>query len=90
MGAISHTQFLVWHEWLRRQWNKPNRTDHYLMQIDKDMINLAAKHPTSMSERKIKWTFGPVEEDKSKAAAKQRAELFEMHVMACAGVVPNG
>jgi len=32
-GPMTHRQFEVWQEWLNQQWNKPSRTDHYLLRI---------------------------------------------------------
>ena len=31
LGPMTHRQFVVWEEWLGEQWDKPNRTDHYIM-----------------------------------------------------------
>lgn len=33
LEGTTHRQWLVWREWLRRQWNDPSRTDYYLMQL---------------------------------------------------------
>lgn len=33
LRTTTHRQHQLWLEWLEQQWNKPDRTDHYLMQI---------------------------------------------------------
>jgi hypothetical protein len=34
-GPLTHRQFTVWTAWLRWEWNRPSRADHYAMQIAK-------------------------------------------------------
>ena len=28
---MTHRQFRTWKQWLTAEWNRPNRTDHYIM-----------------------------------------------------------
>lgn len=30
---MTHRQFMAWQWWLAEQWNQPDRSDHYLMQL---------------------------------------------------------
>lgn len=30
---MTHREYRTWQVWLEKQWNEPDRTDHYLMQI---------------------------------------------------------
>jgi hypothetical protein len=48
-GPMTHRMFLAWQAWLEMQWNKPTKTDHYLMQIAVEVRRVLAKDP-----RKIK------------------------------------
>lgn len=50
---MSHREFLSWQEWLREEWNRPNRTDHYLLRIAQ--TNCTAD--TSLDQLKITWTW---------------------------------
>lgn len=43
---MTHRQFLVWRLWLREEWNRPNRTDHYIMQI---------AEACNLSGERLKW-----------------------------------
>lgn len=53
MRRIPHRQFEMWMEWLDQQWNKPDRTDHYLMQLA-TIVNGMFNEARDM---KIKFTF---------------------------------
>lgn len=33
MTRTTHRQYQVWMRWLSDEWNRPSRTDHYLMQL---------------------------------------------------------
>ncbi len=37
MKKHTYRQKQAWLRWLRAQWNKPDRTDHYLMQIAQEL-----------------------------------------------------
>lgn len=39
----------------RDQFNEPNRTDYYLMQIAAEIENLFSKKPVSLDKKKIKF-----------------------------------
>jgi len=32
-GPLTHRQYMSWQRWQARQYNRPGRTDHYLMQV---------------------------------------------------------
>lgn len=44
----THRQYLAWMDWLDEEWNRPSRSDFYLMQITQfvsAIINAFSKHP---------------------------------------------
>ena len=41
-GPMTHRQFRAWQAWLARQWDEPDRTDHYLMQVAAEVRRSAA------------------------------------------------
>jgi hypothetical protein len=43
MEKISSREFVLWEQYLREELNKPNRTDHYIMQISQDIRGLFQK-----------------------------------------------
>lgn len=56
-SLLTHRQFLTWEAWLRNEWNRPNRTDHYLMQLTAVVSNLVSQQQSDLSKYKIKWKF---------------------------------
>lgn len=41
------------------EWNRPNRTDHYLMQLGAEVRRLFSKNPASIGIDKLKIDFRP-------------------------------
>lgn len=54
---IPHRQYLAMHAWLTDQWNKPNRTDWYLMQVAQVVRNKESKSPIGLGMFKIPFEF---------------------------------
>lgn len=57
MQEHTHRQFLGWDAWLEEQWNRPDRNDHYLMQIAVTIQRLLAKNPKSIKLSNFKLSF---------------------------------
>lgn len=55
---MTHRQYEVWKRWLREQWQVPDRTDQYLMQIACEVRRGYVKHPGKVSVRQMKLQFG--------------------------------
>lgn len=56
--------------WVVEQWNRPDRTDHYLMLIATSVQRVLAKHPNKIQLSHNKLTFGKQER---KPASKEQA-----------------
>lgn len=69
LERTTHRQFIVWMEWFRRQWNRPERTDYYLMQL----ANFLIRSKDEPGKRKIKFTF---ERPRRRRRAKQVEETL--------------
>lgn len=56
-GPLTHRQFFVWQQWLSDQFEKPSRTDFYLMQVAAEVRKLFNKNPASVdiNNMKLKW-----------------------------------
>lgn len=55
-GPITHRQFLGWQEWRDslQYWNSPDRHDHYLMQVAREVYYvLASKRDGSLNDFRI-------------------------------------
>lgn len=55
---MTHRQFMAWQEWLEGEWNRPSRTDHYLMQIAFDVRRANVKHPERVKFDHMRLEFG--------------------------------
>ena len=53
----THREYVTWLAWLDEQWNQPDRTDHYLMQIAHCVRQQRAAHPEQLSLRDEKIMF---------------------------------
>lgn len=48
MQKTTHREYLAWMDWLDDQWEKPSRTDNYLMQIALEIRSVLSKNPRSI------------------------------------------
>ena len=76
MQKLSYRQYLVMLVWLRERWNKPDRTDHYLMRIAQRIQQVLMDDPNKVSidHQKIDFVF------KSKAPVKLTPEEQQMRL----------
>jgi len=72
-GPLTARQYEVWQAWLDLQWNRPSRTDHYLMQIAAQVTRAAAKNPRSVKSEGFKIEFKT--RDTPKNPAQKQIEL---------------
>lgn len=49
MGRITHREFLVREAWVEQQWNRPSRTDFYLMRVAQRVQQVLAKNPGNIT-----------------------------------------
>ncbi len=60
-GPMTHRQYLVWQEWLNQEWNRPDRSDHYAMQVAKTVAQSAAgRHGRGIKLNQFKIPFKTV------------------------------
>lgn len=75
MNSVSHREFTLLVAWLQEEWNKPSRTDHYLMKIVSYLARLPGKGPLhQLSYFKIPWSWERKEAISGKSLDQQRAE----------------
>lgn len=70
----SHTfrQYEVWVAFMDEQWNRPDRGDHYLMQIAAEVRRSYTTKPTQVKESKFKIEFEAKTKDKPKPMTDQQ------------------
>lgn len=57
MRRHTHRELKVWLEYLKEQYNQPDRTDHYLMQLAAEVRRGNVKHPKEVKAEDFKITF---------------------------------
>lgn len=75
---ISYTEFLTWQAWFRKDFNRPSRSDFYLMQIAYELrraIAAFAGNKGKLSLNDFKLTF----KDKQKLTEQQQREADLQH-----------
>lgn len=71
-GPMTHRQFLVWSAWLDEQWNRPDRTDHYLMQVAAEVRRgNAGKKARQVKMQHFLLEFKQVQKEKRKETAAE-------------------
>lgn len=56
-GPLTYRQHSAFTEWLKLEWNRPNRTDKQLILIASLIGNMFAKSPQSMDSFQLKYEF---------------------------------
>lgn len=56
---------MLWDYWLDHQWNKPDRTDHYLMQIAREVRRVLSTKPNDIQSSDFKIEFETVNDSKN-------------------------
>lgn len=89
-GPMTHRQYLAWQAWLGMEWNRPSRSDHYLMQLALVTMRANMKHPGRVQMKHLQLEFKEVTRTASKpegrldprkiekAAAVSKARWFGM------------
>lgn len=73
IGRWSHREYLTRLAWLDLQWNEPNRSDHYAMQIVQAIRQMFNKSDVSLGSQKIPFKFQRPEEVEQDKATRDAA-----------------
>jgi hypothetical protein len=57
-GPMTHRQFLAWQEWLLEDWNRPDKTDHYLMEVACEVRRVLSGNPRNIRLDHFRLKFG--------------------------------
>lgn len=54
---LSHREYLTWLAWTQDEWNQPNRTDYYLMQLTMVLKQKFARNPSifNLNDQRIEF-----------------------------------
>lgn len=79
MRRMTYREFLVWVDWLNEQWNRPSRTDHYLMQIAREVF-CVLRSRVSLDLFKLPFIIKRLEaETTTNIDAKHEADQTALH-----------
>ncbi len=73
-GPITHRQFLTWQAWDAMEWNRPSRTDHYLMGVECEVRRVLSKKPNDIQPEHFKMKFN------SGAQKPVRSEAYKQQI----------
>lgn len=68
---MTHREFLTWQAWIDRQWNRPDRTDFYLMQVACEVRRVLSRKPAGIKIDDFRLPFG---EEGQRELKRQDAE----------------
>lgn len=84
----------LWAAWLDDQWNQPDRTDHYLIQVAYLVALANSKNPRRLKMGQFKIEFGPEKRKgpatREQAAAWSKAKWLGMMTMPVRQEVAGG
>ena len=73
MKVHTNRQYRTYIKWSQNQWNKPSRTDHYIMDATSELM-IANGHK-KVNQKKLILPFTFEREDEPKKPSKDRIEL---------------
>ena len=76
---MTNRQYLAWMEWLAEEWNRPDRTDHYLMLLAAETRAGRVKNPKNIKLEHFKLRFGsqkPLSVEQATEISKARWALI--------------
>ena len=73
MQSITHREFKTWIAWLDDQWNKPSKSDYYLMQIAGYVSHVLSKKSWKLDTYKVNFQVGDQKQSKDDIGRKTEA-----------------
>jgi hypothetical protein len=84
---MTHRQFVEWMAWLDLEKNRPDRTEHYLMEIAAEIRRGNVKRPADVKLEDFRLEFRPAPPPLSPEEAMARSKRIWL---AAAGLRPDG
>jgi hypothetical protein len=70
---MTHRQYAAWCRWRGQEWNRPSRTDSYLMQIACEVRRVLSKNPNGVKIKHFELKFGTGEKPQDGGLTKEQA-----------------
>jgi len=79
----THTEdeILAWFIWINQQYDVPNRSDYYLMQIAQQVARVLSKEPKRIKLSDFKLKFGLFEKQKNKKTIEEEKKKASKHML---------
>ena len=80
---MTHRQFLAWQAWLEDEWNRPSRTDYYLMRVAQRVHQTMVKNKAGVTvkDQRVEFDVGrPRAKPKKKSEAEVKRIAAEQRV----------
>lgn len=75
MQKVTNREYRLWMLWFDSEWNKPDRTDHYLMQIAAQIVAVNSKETDTVLLSDFKIPFETKKEKVSNTVEKTAEQL---------------
>jgi hypothetical protein len=85
MERSSHREYLLWKRHFKDEWNHPNRTDHYLMQIAREVKRVLSKKPAKIQLKHFLLDFNPKKKSQEEVGQQNKSYIKQY----LAGVMEN-
>lgn len=72
MREHTHREYRTWTAWLQKQWNEPDRSDYYLMQIAREIRYVLSKKKMPKTLEMFKLPFGWTKKAKAKPMTEKQ------------------
>lgn len=92
IGRWSHREYRTRLAWIEMQWNEPDKTDHYLMQIAQRVQQVLSEQPNkiTLEQQEIPFVMKKVEKGKKvkgRVTTEQATKWMKAKWMAAVGYV---
>lgn len=89
MEKHTNREYNLWMAYLESQWNRPNRTDNYLMQIAQEIRRVLSKNPGAIKADGFKLKF-EVTEAEEPIPPQEKADRSRSVWLGSVGVKHDG
>jgi len=89
MKTHTHREYLLWTSWLDAEWEKPSRSDNYLMQIAMEVARVLSKKPKLFRLEQFKLTWQKEKPKQSKLTKKEAAKISKARWFGMTGITED-
>jgi len=87
MESHTHREYLTWQAFFEDEWERPSRTDNYLMQIAAEVRRVLSKRPENIKIKHFRLTFGSREKSKAPLTREQATAASQAKWLGALGML---